>query len=222
MVEANGRGAAHGDDSAVSRAESASGAPVLRSLGAKAPPTDLAVDLRRLLGLPTAAVGKLWTVLLPSLDDPLPPEAASLLDMFSAAYGVDPDALASPIRAIRFLYTEVARNDIDEATLAADLALLCPDEPLVHELVLAGFQPAKDRLRKQMLQAALADHGNLLIGARWRLDMIQASERGRRLSVPVAILTLQYMEGSEKRRITVQALPDMMGELKTICEQVLG
>ena len=58
--------------------------------------------------------------------------------------------------------------------------------------------------------------------AQWRVDTIEASERGVKLRLPVAMLTLHYREGSEVGRITLQVLPDMMGELKGICERVLS
>jgi len=42
------------------------------------------------------------------------------------------------------------------------------------------------------------------------------------LKMPVALVTLHYLEGSEAGRVTLQVLPDMMGELKNVCEKVLG
>jgi hypothetical protein len=38
----------------------------------------------------------------------------------------------------------------------------------------------------------------------------------------VAMLTLLYREGAESARITLQVLPDMMGELRGVCDKVLG
>src|SRR6185437_11345425 len=112
--------------------------------------------------------------------------------------------------------------DLPEAAIAADLDQLCPAEPRVKQLVLAGYAPAKERLRREILAAAVADHGKLLVGVSLRLDTIQASERGVRLQAPEAVLTMHYREGAEAKRVTLQVLPDMMAELRGTFAQVLG
>src|SRR5262249_50677739 len=117
---------------------------------------------------------------------------------------------------------EAARHDVPAGALAEDLDRLCPDDPLVKELLLAGYDAAKDQLRNEIVRAAIADHGKILVGVSWRLDAIQASDRGGKLRTPVAMLTLHYREGGETGRVTMQVLPDMMGELKQVCEKVLG
>jgi hypothetical protein len=141
--------------------------------------------------------------------------------VFCTAYHLSDDELARAIEACRFLIHSAARLDVPAKRLEEDLDRLCPDAPLIKELVLAGYAPAKAQIRQGILGAALADHGKLLIGAQWRIDTIEASERGSRLRAPVAMLTLHYREGVEVGRITLQVLPDMMGQIKDICEQIL-
>jgi hypothetical protein len=198
-------------------------APVrLYSLGGGEAPPDLAADLRRLLRLPAEALQKLWQVLAPSLTEKLGPETERLLDVFCAAYRVDDAELGRAIKACRFVIREAAQRDVPGGAVADDLDRLCPGEPLVKELVLAGYEPAKAHLRHEILKAAIADHGKLLTGVHWRVDAIQASERGARLGMPVTMLTLHYREGAETGRVTLQVLPDMMGELRAVCGKVLG
>jgi hypothetical protein len=91
----------------------------------------------------------------------------------------------------------------------------------VRELVLAGYEPAKAQIRHEIIKSALADHGKLLTGVSWRLDAVQASERGANLRTPVAMLTLRYRDGAEAGRVTLQVLPDMMAELKDACDRIL-
>jgi len=189
--------------------------------GGAAPP-DLGDDLRRMLRLPSEAAHALWQVLAPSLADKLTKEQEQLLDLFCAAYRIDDDDLARVLKACRFLVREGARIDLPAQALGEDIDRVCPDAPLVKELLLAGYETAKAQLRHDVLRAALADHGNLLIGAKWRLDAVQATEQATGLRSPVALLTLVYRDGPETKRLTLQVLPDMMGELKGICEQVLG
>ena len=196
--------------------------PVLHCFGGGEAPPDLATDLSRLLRLPPEGLTRLWQALGPCLVEQISPETGQLLDLFCAAYKLDDDDFARAIKACRFLVQEAARLDLPAAALAEDLDRLCPDDPLIKEILLAGYEPAKTQIRQAILRAALADHGKLLVGAQWRVDTIQASERGRNLAMPVAMLTLHYREGGESGRITLQVLPDMMLELRGICEKVIG
>jgi hypothetical protein len=177
--------------------------------------------LRRLLRLPPEALAKIWQVLGPSLADTIPQDAEQLLDVFCVAYHLDEDDLARALKACRFILREAARIDLPVAQLADDLDRVCPDDPFIKEILIAGYDPARAQIRRDILHAALIDHGNLLIGAKWRLDTVQATEQGSNLRTPVALLTLQYRDGPDTKRLTLHVLPDMMGQLKEICEQVL-
>jgi hypothetical protein len=189
--------------------------------GGEAPP-DLGADLLRLLRLPPEALQTLWQVLAPSLAETIAKETEQLLDVYCAAHKLDEDDLARAIKACRFVIREAAQRDLPAGALAEDLDRLCAGDPLVKELVLAGYEPAKQQIRHEAVKAAIADHGKLLVGVKWRVDAIQGSERGARLGTQVALLTLHYLEGAEAGRVTLQVLPDMMGELKQVCEKVLG
>jgi hypothetical protein len=210
-------------ESSAATVERAGAAPLLLyCLGGGEAPPDLGADLLRLVRLPAEALQKLWQVLGPSLVEPIAPETEQLLDMFCAAYKVDEDDLGRAIRACRFVIREAAQRDVPAGAVAEDLHRLCPGAPLVKELVLAGYEPAKERIRHEIVKAAVADHGKLLVGIKWRMDAIHASERGAKLGMPVVLLTLHYLEGPEAGRVTLQVLPDMMGELKGVCERVLS
>jgi hypothetical protein len=201
------------------------GAPVavpLQCLGGGDAPLELGRDLLLLRGLPIEAVERMWQVLGPSLAETIAPETERLLDGFCKAYQIESHHLARALKACRFVIREAARIDLPAAALAADLDRLCPGDALVQDLVLAGYEPAKARIRSEILGKALADHGNLLTGVSWRVDTIHASERGGKLRAPVAMLTLQYREGAETRRITLQALPEMIVELRGACEGILA
>lgn len=194
----------------------------LYCLGGGEGPPELGADLRRLLRLPAEALQRLWQVLAPSLAETIAKETEELLDVFCAAYRVDDEDLARAIKACRFVIREAAQRDVPAGAVAEDLDRLCPGDPLIKELLLAGYDPARARIRHEIVKAAVADHGKLLVGIKWRLDAIQTSERGAKLGMPVAMLTLHYLEGAEAGRVTLQVLPDMMGELKQVCETVLG
>ncbi|HEY1696971.1 MAG TPA: hypothetical protein VGG39_32655 [Polyangiaceae bacterium] len=184
-------------------------------------PPGVAGDLGLLPRLPVEAQQKLWTVLVPALADRMTKQTEELLDMFCAAYRVDEDELGRAVKACRFVIREAAKRDLPASAVAQDLERLCPDTPLVRDLVLAGYEQAKAQLRHEIVKAAVAEHGKLLVGLRWRLDTVEASERGAHLQMPLALLTLHYLEGGERSQVTLQVLPDMMSELKAACGHVL-
>lgn len=196
--------------------------PRLACLGGVAPPADLAADLRAVASLPAEAIPKLWSVLEPALEEPLPPAAAELLDAFAAAYGVDEDVLGRAIRACKFLVREAARFGVGRDATQADLERLLPDEPLVREVFLAGFDDAWQRLRQTHVARSLREHGRLLTKTKWRIDTVRAYDAAEVVGMPVVLLTLEYLEGDTTQRLTLQALPDTVSELKAICERVLG
>lgn len=195
--------------------------PVLHALGGGQAPPDLADDLRRLLRMPAEALQRFWQALGPCVAEALPDTIEGDLDAFCAAHRLSDDDLARAIKGCRFLIQSAARIDLPPERLGEDLDRLCPEAPVIKALLLAGYPPAKAQLRRAMALAAVEAHGRVLLGAQWRVDTIEASERGARLRAPVAVLTLHYREGTETGRITMQVLPDMIHELKGICEQVL-
>jgi hypothetical protein len=193
----------------------------LHAAGGATPPSDVAEGLRRLASMPAEAIAKFWQALAPCLRDPRSEETGRILDVFCSAYRLAEDDLAAAIRACRFLIEGGVRLDLPAERLGEDIDRLCPEAPEIKVLLLAGYEPIKAELRQIMLAGAIADHGNLLVGAQWRVDIVDSTDRGARLGVPVVMLTLHYREGRDMKRITLQALPDMMGRLKEVCDQVV-
>jgi hypothetical protein len=194
---------------------------LLHALGGGAAPPDLATDLRRLLRMPAPALNKLWQVLGPCLADEISKETERLLDVFCSAYGVSDDDLGRAIKACRFLILEAVKRQVPAAALGEDLDRLCPGAPAIKELLLAGYEPVRAERRQAVLRAAVLDHGKVLVGAQWRRDIVEASEQAAGLRLPVAVLTLQYREGAETKRITLQLLPEMVAQLQAMCGQML-
>lgn len=203
------------------RAGGPSRARRLFCLGGGEPPPELGDDLRRLLRLPAEALQGIWRVLAPSVAETITPETERLLDEFCAAHAIDEDDLARAVKGCRFLVREAAQREVTADALAEDLERLCPDEPLIKELVLAGYEPARKQIRQELIKAAVSDHGKMLVGVRWRVDAIQASDGAAKLRTPVAMLTLHYREGAETGQVTLQVLPDMIEELSDVCKKVL-
>jgi hypothetical protein len=173
------------------------------------------------LTLPIAAQQRLWEVLGPSLRDPVPPSVGEQVALFCAAHGVREAELAPAIRACRFLLRGAAAEDLSPPRFAEDLAALAgEDGAALGEVLLPGYEAARTHVRGELLRRSLADHGKLLEGAEWRLDVASAGSRGKNLRVPVVNLTLSYLEADSVVRLTLQLTPDMLHSLRTILERI--
>ena len=193
----------------------------LHCLGGISAPAEIVGDLRKILDLPPLARQTLWEVLGMCLGAKIPPEAESRLTEFCKAHGADEGALAAAIKACRFLLRSAVSLDLSRAVFAEDLASLVGNGREVSEILLAGYDSAKNLIRAEILQGVLADHGKLCEGIDWRVDYLASSNRGEKLRIPVAMLTLRYREGSRRDRITLQFLPDAIKDLRKICDQIL-
>ncbi len=196
-------------------------APRLHSLRGEPAPPEIVADLARVGDLPAPARTGFWHVLGPSLAEPVSPDTEKLLDAFASTYRLNGDALAHAIKACRFLLRAAASVDLSPDAFAADLDTLeCATE--LAELLLAGYVTAIAQLRLELVRAALVDHGRLLVGVDWRVDTMEASNHALRMRTPVAVMTFRYREGAKTSRATFHLMPDMIGELKAICERMLA
>ena len=184
-------------------------------------PTSFTDDVAAFGALAPEIVSKIWHVLGPAIDAPGAPETRQAFELFAGAYHLDEVELAAAVRAARHLFEAAARYDLDERQVAADIQALLPEAPNARTVLLANFDAAKQSLRRAIVARAIADHGNVLVGTSWRVDVVDASDGGVRLGVPVALLTLRYRCGDAMKTVTFQALPDVMAELREACEQVL-
>lgn len=196
--------------------------PLLRCLGGTRPPFDVGADLAAVAAIPEAGRAELWRVLLPALGDELPEPMEAELDRFCERHGIHRATLARTLKAMRFLVRSASMLDLSPDLLTADVRDLTPAHAaLAVPLVDHAYQQARPGLRADIVRRAIADHGKLLVGVDWRVDTLAMSRRGAALQTPVAFLTLHLQEGDRSERITVQALPEVLRDLRAIIDKVV-
>jgi hypothetical protein len=203
-------------DTSVMRAERR-----LHCLGGQPVPDGIERDLARILELPASARARFWEVLGPCLAEPLPDTVEGRLDAFCRAHEAPSENLARALKACRFLLWQASSRGLACDAFAADLASLHPSQELA-DILLAGYDAAKAQVERELLRAALLDHGNVLEGVDWRVDHVATSSRGGLLHEPVGVLTLRYRAGGKSKRLTVQLVPDALRELHQACESVVA
>ena len=193
----------------------------LESLAGGAAPPEIAADLRAVIRLPIPAQQRLWDVLGPCLREAIGPEVERRLDEFCQAQGVPDGDLARVIKACRFLIREASVVDADRDAFARDLGRLCPDAPGVGEILLPAYELAKAQVRAEILENTLADHGKLVEGIDWSVDVLSSSSRGEKLGLPVIAMTFRYREGARRDRITLRFVPAFVKRLREICDRIV-
>jgi hypothetical protein len=194
--------------------------PALRCLRGRSVTPEIMADLDRIEAVPGAARRQLFRVLGPLLLEPVP-DTKPKLDEFCRELGVPGDDLARVLKACRFLLRQAAMTNLTADQFAEDLVALGDTGALAASL-LSGYDEALKLIRLEIMAGALADHGKALQQVSWRLDRIDVSNRGDRLDVPVVVLTLGYVEGGRRERITLHAGVDSLRELRAMCDRLLS
>ena len=196
--------------------------PLLSSLRGQPVPADIAEDLRLFATLPQNARERFYEILGPCLADPLPNDVDARLGRFCGSYGgIEAGRVARVIKGCRYVLRNASAIDLDAQAFAEDLRSVTEGNEL-GEALLGGYEEAKVQVRTEMLRGAITDHGKTVEGIDWRIDTVSAADRGERFRYAVAILTLRYQEGNKHERITLQVLPDMLQELRAICDRLLN
>jgi hypothetical protein len=194
----------------------------LHCLGGQSPSPEVASDLRRIAALPEGARQRFWDVLGPSLGDPIPREVEGLVGRFAAAHGADPGVVARALKAARTVVRLASSLDVGSKQLAEDLVSVAGGGAEIAGAVVPGYERAKARLRGDMARKSVEDHGRLLEAVRWRVDVLTSSDRGLGLKMPVVTLTLHYREAGRREQLSVQVLPDVMKQIRDLCDRVIG
>ncbi len=194
----------------------------LGSLGGEPPPAGLAAALDSAATLSNKSQEKLASLLTPLLVAMPDDQLDNRIIRLCGREEIDPNQLAPPLKAARFLFMLAAQQDLTVDALAEDLAALCSAAPLVTQLLLPSYAEALPSMREEMIAASLQAHGRVLANVEWRIDTIGSSSRGRKLNVPVAMVTLHYQDRQQSGSFTIQMLPSMVEELRNVCDELLG
>src|SRR5580700_4241261 len=137
--------------------------PALQCLGGRPAPQDLVDGARQLVALPPLAKQRLWELLPPILEEPMPREIEGAVERFIQAHQLSGVDLPRGLRAARILLREASALDLTQAQLADDMTRLTGGAAL-GELLLPGFERAKTRIRSEIVRRTLADTGKVLEG----------------------------------------------------------
>lgn len=193
--------------------------PPLHCLGGAAAPSWVAGDLARLAALPKAARDHLWDVLGPALPEDRPAGLDATIDRFRRAHDAAGQDLERTLRASRYLVRRAAARDLERALFAEDVAALLGSAD--GSALIEGYEIGRAVVRRELVRAMLAEHGPVVDGISWRVEVITGSSESETMRVPVASLTLRYKDGDRKDKLTLQLTQDALRELKRLCDRAI-
>jgi len=197
--------------------------PPLASFGGQSASDDIAPDLAILADFPDEAKRELGTPLAVIVRPELGAESEQELQAFAKRHQLTGEGLVRPLRALRLLLREAAKRGLGVPELKDDLVRLLGDlAPEVGAIVLPHYERLFEQLRVEIVSGTLVDHGLLLVGVDFRVDLVKLGNRGSGLDAPITWLTLKYREGDEVRRISLQVLPDELRRIREIVDEVVG
>lgn len=194
---------------------------VLQFLDGDAPPERVAVDLRTLASLPEAVLAALRDALEPALASHMDDRAEAALAKFCRTHGVTEAELAPGLLALRLVLLRALERDLPAAGLVNPLGRVFDDVAIVERLV-ALYADLRVARARTALVRALGEHGKTVMGIDWRLDTVRACQHGGNIDENLVLLTFRYQRGQAPGRVTLQLMPDMVAELRDICDKLVG
>jgi len=169
--------------------------------------------------LPAAAREHIWDLLGPAIFDPTSANNARLLDGFCERHDTTPMQVVPAVNACDFLIGRAAVADLARSGFEQDLNALSIGAVDGVRMLCERYETIKQDLRQRLLQSALADHGKLLLGLRWRVDKMQATDRGAGLDADIIYLSMLYQEGGKTDQVSFQLTPTALKELKSFMDR---
>lgn len=195
--------------------------PPLHALGGKPGLKALGQDLQRLNLLPIEALMELYQVLGPMLSGELSSERfRKVSGAYCEKHRVSLSDLVPGVAAARTLLRGAAAEELELEKFVEDLEVLGIEVPVAKALA-GGYGRAIIRIRGELMMTALMDHGKVLKHTDWRIDQIRGSNRAKNLNAPVATLSFSYREGQKDKRITLQAIPPVLKQLRDVLDELL-
>jgi len=195
--------------------------PKLHSLAGAEAPEGLAADLDAVGALPQSARDGLWTLLEQNLGPTVDDSVEAEVDRFCAQHGVSQEALVPVVRGCRRLFRLAAGSDLAVELVAEDLKALCGAASETTRVLLACYAKALPLIRTQNIVALMTEFGAVLDDVRIRLDYVPATRHDGSKVVPIALMSLRYREGDERKHLAVQAPLELLVQLKRMCDAIL-
>ncbi len=160
-----------------------------------------------------------WPLLQRVLRSPAAPENGELASAFQEVTGLQEHSMIAALQSCEFLVREACSLNLDVSKFQADLEALSDGDLHEAQVILSQYEEMKRQLRAGSYHRSLSDHGKLLVGLNWRVDRVVSSDRGTELDSEVVFMTLQYQEGDDVDRVSLQLTPHALKDLKRFCAQ---
>lgn len=187
--------------------------------GGKEAPEAIVRGWKIYLVLPAELQARVWDVVIPGIFEPESALSRARAEAFVEEEAIPIEHASSVLQAAGFLLTQASANDMSLEALRQDLFLLADGTAPGSEILLGKYELVKSDLRNALLQRTLADHGQVLVSLDWRVDQVSASNRGTHLDTTVIFLTLGYLTGDQRKRLSLQVTQEGLKDLRRFLAQ---
>lgn len=193
----------------------------LNALRGSRAPLHLADDLAQLCILSSAARDDFWVLLELHLRREVTEAMGEVAQRFAEAFDIEVKRLVRLVRGCRLLLRSAAMADLSVEQVTIDLNMLCGDNPEVVQQVTAWYRKALPLVRSLHVMETLPDFGAVLQDVRVRKSFIPTSRHLPDAVTPLSSMTLDYREGGQRKRLTVQLTPQIVALLRARCDEII-
>ena len=146
----------------------------LRSFGGEPAPVMVVDGWNRYCRFPVEAREPFLDLLRPVILDPANPAILGAVRDLATNQGLREEDVSAALQAGSILYTQVGALDLASEDLKSDLEALSRGEAEASTAFLTRFDATKQEVRNAIIQGTLHDHGKVLVGLDWRVDLDKA------------------------------------------------
>lgn len=192
----------------------------LRALGGKLAPKEFLDDVDLFSKLPKSAKESIWEILQKNIN-PTQDDSGEYLDSYISQHGIsDPRLFIKVINSLSYLIKNAFANDLSLSWFAGDLENI-GFKNSDRAALAAEYDQEKTKYRNTATIQTLGDHGLAYLGASWRINSVQSSNRGLHLNFQTVDISFRYHDHGAEKKKTFSFTPQNINEMKMVLDEII-
>lgn len=191
----------------------------LKALGKKPPPKDFLDDIARFSKLPESAKDSIWDAIEKSIS-PTQDDSDDYLNQFISTHNIsDSELIIKVLNSLIYLINNAFANDLSLSWFSEDLQTLGFKDSEKATL-LAEYDQVKAKYRNTAMIRTIGDHGFAFLGASWKINNIQASNRGHHLNFQTIDISFRFHDHGSEKKHTLTFTPQNLIDIKSMIDEI--
>ena len=185
----------------------------LHCLGKEPAPSPVVQGWSRYLELPPDAQVGIWKIVVDAIAHPEDDRSEERVQALCGVFDLELGNVVQAALSAQFMLANSCATGLDQKAFQEDLVVLSDGEHTGIEIIASRYETVRSELQNLELFRTLAAHDKVLKDVSWRMDKVVSSNRGYHAEADVIFLTLEYQEGTDTSRITLQLAPEGLASL---------